>query len=286
MTSSTRIELFIALQRLLPKTWLSRCIGRVAESRRVWLKNTLIRAAVRHFNINFDEAASTDLADYEHFNAFFTRALREGVRPIDSSPEAIVSPADGVISQFGDIEQGLLIQAKGVEYSAEKLLGSPQSAARYQDGEFATIYLSPRDYHRVHMPCDGRLVTSRYIPGELFSVNEKTAIGLADLFVRNERLVCEFESDRGPFTLVLVGAMLVAGIETVWSGYEQPGPGIVRERDHSDQALEFKRGEEICRFKFGSTVIALFPDDRLDWLSIVETGCSVLMGERIASEEA
>lgn len=286
MTSSTRIELFIALQRLLPKTWLSRCIGRVAESRRVWLKNTLIRAAVRHFNINFDEAASTDLADYEHFNAFFTRALREGVRPIDSSPEAIVSPADGVISQFGGIEQGLLIQAKGVEYSAEKLLGSRQSAARYQDGEFATIYLSPRDYHRVHMPCDGRLVTSRYIPGELFSVNEKTAIGLPELFVRNERLVCEFESDRGPFTLVLVGAMLVAGIETVWSGHEQPGPGDVRERDHSDQALEFKRGEEIGRFKFGSTVIALFPDDRLNWLSIVEPGCSVLMGERIASEEA
>ncbi|MFW2421513.1 MAG: archaetidylserine decarboxylase [Porticoccaceae bacterium] len=285
MTSSTRIELFIALQRLLPKTWLSRCIGRVAESRRVWLKNALIRAAIRHFNINFDEAASTDLADYEYFNAFFTRALREGVRPVDSSPEAIVSPADGVISQFGDIEEGLLIQAKGVEYSAEKLLGSQQSAARYEDGEFATIYLSPRDYHRVHMPCDGRLVTSRYIPGELFSVNEKTAIGLADLFVRNERLVCEFESDRGPFTLVLVGAMLVAGIETVWSGHEQPGPGIVRERDHSDQALEFKRGEEIGRFKFGSTVIALFPDDRLNWLSIVEPGCSVLMGERIASEE-
>lgn len=285
MKPSPAIELFVALQRVLPKTWLSRTLGRIAESRRPWLKNALIRAAIRHFNINFAEAASTDLASYEHFNAFFTRALRDGVRPIHSSEQAIVSPADGVISQFGNIEEDRLIQAKGVDYSAAQLLGCSTAAARYSGGEFATIYLSPRDYHRVHMPCAGRLVSSRYIPGELFSVNEKTAIGLPDLFVRNERLVCEFDSERGPFALVLVGAMLVAGIETVWGGHEQPGPGEVRERDHRDAELNFARGDEIGRFKFGSTVIALFPDNRLDWLNIIEPGCSVLMGEQIASEE-
>ena len=285
MTLSPAVELFVALQRVLPKIWLSRTIGRVAESRRPWLKNMLIRAAISHFNINFDEAASTELADYEHFNAFFTRALREGARPIHAAPEAIVSPADGIISQFGEIDDGELIQAKGVHYSAAQLLGCDASAEHYRGGEFATVYLSPRDYHRVHMPCDGKLVRSRYIPGELFSVNEKTATGLANLFVRNERLVCEFDSERGPFALVLVGAMLVAGIETVWGGDEQPGPGAVRERDHSAENHTFARGDEIGRFKFGSTVIALFPDDRLDWLNIIEPGCAVLMGEQIASEE-
>ncbi|TFH67464.1 phosphatidylserine decarboxylase [Gammaproteobacteria bacterium LSUCC0057] len=285
MTLSPAVELFVALQRVLPKIWLSRTIGRVAESRRPWLKNMLIRAAISHFNINFDEAASTELADYENFNAFFTRALREGARPIHAAPEAIVSPADGIISQFGEIDDGELIQAKGVHYSAAQLLGCDASAEHYRGGEFATVYLSPRDYHRVHMPCDGKLVRSRYIPGELFSVNEKTATGLANLFVRNERLVCEFDSERGPFALVLVGAMLVAGIETVWGGDEQPGPGAVRERDHSAENHTFARGDEIGRFKFGSTVIALFPDDRLDWLNIIEPGCAVLMGEQIASEE-
>lgn len=285
MSSSPAIELFVALQRVLPRTWLSRTIGKLAESRRPWLKNALIRSAVRHFNINFDEAASSELSDYEHFNAFFTRALRDGARPIHPDPEAIVSPADGVISQFGDIDDGQLIQAKGVHYSAAQLLGCENSAAHYHGGEFATVYLSPRDYHRVHMPCDGTLVRSRYIPGELFSVNEKTAAGLPGLFVRNERLVCEFDSERGPFALVLVGAMLVAGIETVWGGHEQPGPGEVRETDHREANLCYARGDEVGRFKFGSTVIALFPDDRLDWLNIIEPGCSVLMGEQVASEE-
>jgi phosphatidylserine decarboxylase len=278
-----RAELFVALQRLLPKHALSRLIAKAAESKIVWLKNALIERAITSFDINIDEAESSDINDYENFNSFFTRALKEGVRPIDSDNQAVVSPADGAVSQAGPINQQKIIQAKGSDYSASRLLGDSQQAKSYENGSFATIYLSPRDYHRVHMPADGKLLSTRYIPGELFSVNDQTAQALPNLFARNERLVCEFESDNGNFAVVFVGAMLVAGIETVWGGFETPGRGAIREADLSDRDLSYKKGDEIGRFKFGSTVILLFQEDKIHWQDSLMPQADIQMGEKIAA---
>lgn len=279
-----RAEIFVALQRILPKHALSRLIAKAAESQRPWLKNALIQRAISAFEINMQEAKSDDLDDYKNFNAFFTRELKTGARPIDNTAGAIISPADGAISQAGDIRTNRIFQAKGIDYSTSRLLGSSEQAKAYENGSFATIYLSPKDYHRVHMPVAGRLLSSRYIPGELFSVNDQTAQALPGLFARNERLVCEFESDElGRFALVFVGAMLVAGIETVWSGFEKPGPGAVRESDFSSDSLVFAKGDEIGRFKFGSTVILLVRNNALDWDEKIEAYAPVQMGEKIAA---
>ena len=279
-----RADLFVALQRLLPKHMLSRLIAKTAESKTPWLKNVLISRAISAFNINMDEALSDDLNDYENFNAFFTRALKDGVRPITSEPKSIACPADGAISQAGPISKNKILQAKGIDYSTGRLLGNTAEAKLYEDGSFATIYLSPRDYHRVHIPLAGKLISTRYIPGELFSVNDQTAQVLPDLFARNERLVCEFESDEvGTFAVIFVGAMLVAGIETVWGGFEAPGPGAVRETDFSDQSLNFAKGDEIGRFKFGSTVIMLFQDQKTSWTDKIEPHATVYMGEQIGT---
>jgi phosphatidylserine decarboxylase len=279
-----RADLFVALQRLLPKHMLSRLIAKTAESKTPWLKNVLISRAISAFNINMDEALSDDLNDYENFNAFFTRALKDGVRPITSEPKSIACPADGAISQAGPISKNKILQAKGIDYSTGRLLGNTAEAKLYENGSFATIYLSPRDYHRVHIPLAGKLISTRYIPGELFSVNDQTAQVLPDLFARNERLVCEFESDEvGTFAVIFVGAMLVAGIETVWGGFEAPGPGAVRETDFSDQSLNFAKGDEIGRFKFGSTVIMLFQDQKNRWTDKIEPHATVYMGEQIGT---
>ena len=280
-------EIFVALQRLLPKHALSRLIARAAESERPWLKDFLIKRAIDAFDIDMDEAISDNLDHYTNFNSFFTRALKPGVRPITRARRGLASPADGVISQAGNIHINRILQAKGIDYSVSRLLGSSDSAKAYKNGSFATIYLSPKDYHRVHMPAAGTLVSSRYIPGELFSVNDKTAQALPGLFARNERLVCEFESkELGRFSVIFVGAMLVAGIETVWGGFEQPGPGAVRERDHSKASLSFKKGQEIGRFKFGSTVILLFKDQAVNWEDHIRAGAQINMGEKIAIAQA
>lgn len=277
-----RAELFVALQRLLPKHALSRLIAKAAESQTVWLKNALIERAIASFDINIDEAESDDINDYKNFNSFFTRALKDGVRPIDNDDQAVVSPADGAVSQAGPINHHKIIQAKGSDYSVSRLLGDSQQAKSYENGSFATIYLSPRDYHRVHIPAAGKLISTRYIPGDLFSVNDQTAQALPNLFARNERLVCEFESENGNFVVVFVGAMLVAGIETVWGGFETPGRGAIRETDFSDRDLSYKKGDEIGRFKFGSTVILLFPEDRIRWQDSLMPQADVQMGEKIA----
>ncbi len=276
-------ELFVALQRLLPQHALSRLIARAAESKMPWLKNRLIERAIAAFDINIDEAESSDLDDYENFNSFFTRALKDGARPIDQDSNALVSPADGAVSQAGPITKERIIQAKGSDYSAGRLLGNTEEAKLYTDGAFTTIYLSPKDYHRVHMPIAGTLISTRYIPGDLFSVNDKTAQALPGLFARNERLVCQFDSELGQFALVFVGAMLVAGIETVWGGFETPGRGAVRNADFSGRDLSFDKGEEIGRFKFGSTVILLFQRDKIDWQDSFVPQAPVQMGEKIAS---
>ncbi|MDG1496246.1 MAG: archaetidylserine decarboxylase [Porticoccaceae bacterium] len=276
-------ELFVALQRLLPKHALSRLIARAAESKIPWLKNWLIERAIAAFNINVHEAASSDLDDYENFNSFFTRALKDGARPIDRHGDTLISPADGAVSQAGPITQQRIIQAKGSDYSTSRLLGDSEEAKLYNNGAFTTIYLSPKDYHRVHMPIAGTLVSTRYIPGDLFSVNDKTAQALPGLFARNERLVCQFDSELGQFALVFVGAMLVAGIETVWGGFETPGRGAVRNADFSGRDLYYDKGEEIGRFKFGSTVILLFQKDKIDWQESFVPQAAVQMGEKIAS---
>jgi len=261
-----RAEIFVALQRLLPQHGLSRLIAMAAESKRTWLKNWLIQRAIATFKINMQEAKDQELEAYENFNAFFTRELSEGARPIAKGSDTLVSPADGVISQAGEINKTRILQAKGIDYSVSRLLGNSETAKAYSNGSFATIYLSPKDYHRVHMPTAGKLLSSRYIPGELFSVNDQTAQALPGLFARNERLVCEFESpELGAFSVIFVGAMLVAGIETVWGGFEEPGPGAVRETDYSDEAMTFEKGDEIGRFKFGSTVILLFKEQTIQW---------------------
>ena len=277
-----RAELFVALQRLLPKHALSRLIAKAAESKNLRLKNWLIERAIKAFDINIDEAASSDINDYENFNSFFTRALKDGVRPIDADSNTIVSPADGSVSQAGPINHHRIIQAKGSDYSASRLLGNSQQAKSYDNGSFATIYLSPRDYHRVHIPAAGKLLSTRYIPGDLFSVNDQTAQALPNLFARNERLVCEFKSEIGNFAVVFVGAMLVAGIETVWGGFETPGRGAIRETDYSDRDLTYEKGDEIGRFKFGSTVVLLFQEDKIAWQDSLMPQSDIQMGEKIA----
>lgn len=257
-----RAELFVAVQRILPKHALSRLIARLAESQNQWLKNLLINRAIKTFDINMDEALNDDLSSYKSFNAFFTRHLKPELRPLDAGANTLTSPADGVISQAGKISKNKILQAKNVNYSLTRLVGNARQAKQYENGLFSTIYLSPKDYHRVHIPADGQLISTRYIPGELFSVNQQTAEMVPNLFARNERLVCEFKSQQlGHFSVIFVGAMLVAGIETVWSGMEKPGPGAIRENDYSDQAISFLKGDEIGRFKFGSTVIVLFPEN-------------------------
>lgn len=277
-----RAELFVALQRILPKHALSRLIAKLAESKNNWLKNTLINRAIKTFDINMDEAISDDLASYDSFNAFFTRKLKPEARPLDHTANVITSPADGVISQAGEISKNRVFQAKNVDYSLARLVGDSKQAKQYQNGMFSTIYLSPKDYHRVHIPADGQLLRSRYIPGELFSVNQQTAEMVPNLFARNERLVCEFKSQKiGHFSVIFVGAMLVAGIETVWGGMEKPGPGAVREYDYSDQDIQFSKGDEIGRFKFGSTVILLFPENRISLENNIHALNSVKMGEKI-----
>ena len=276
-------KLFIVIQYLVPHHLLSRLVGILAETKLSGLKNLLIKQFIRIYKVNMAEAVDPIPENYENFNAFFTRELKAGTRPVDMDDHSVCCPADGVISQSGIIDRQRILQAKGIDYSVSRLLGNSSSAQKFQDGSFATIYLSPRDYHRVHMPTAGKLRTTRYIPGELFSVNDKTAQGLDGLFARNERLVCEFNSELvGDFAVIFVGAMLVAGIETVWGGYEKPGPGAVRESDYSDQELAYAKGEEIGQFRFGSTVIVLFGENKVSGLENLSLKTPVIMGEKLA----
>jgi phosphatidylserine decarboxylase len=257
--------LFISFQALLPQQWLSRLIGKLAfVEHPLWLKNLLIRAFAYHYEVSLEEAEEDDLDDYPHFNAFFTRALKDEARPL--AKVRFASPADGVLSQCGPIAEGQLIQAKGRQYSAAQLLASEDDARPFLAGSFATIYLSPRDYHRVHLPLDGTLRSTRYIPGDLFAVNKTTAERVDGLFARNERLVCLFDTAEGQVAVVLVGALIVAGIETVWGGVESPYPATIRERHFSpEHAPTFRAGDELGRFFLGSTVVVLTEQQDIVW---------------------
>jgi len=278
-------RLFILLQSLVPQHALSRFTGWLADLRHpAWLKNGVIGLFVRHFSVDMTEAAEPDYRRYPTFNAFFTRALQADARPLARAD--IVCPADGAVSQLGAIAGGRLLQAKGRDFSVVDLLGGDsERAAPYADGHFATIYLSPRDYHRVHMPVSGRLAATCYIPGTLFSVNGVTAAHVERLFARNERLVCHFETGRGPMAMVLVGAMIVAGIETAWAGRVAPPPREPVTLSYRDlpAPVELGQGEEMGRFFLGSTVILLFPQGSVTFEERLATGAQTRMGESLGS---
>ena len=252
----------VFLQYVLPHRLLSSLARSLAYSRWRPFKRWLIQLAVKTFDINVREAADTDLEAYESFNAFFTRALAPGARVADADARTLLMPADGIMSQSGRIESGRIFQAKGQAFTAAELLGDEARAAPYADGWFANIYLSPRDYHRVHMPWGGRLVETMHVPGRLFSVAPWAVREIPRLFARNERLVCHFETDFGPMCVVMVGALLVSGVETVWNGVNIPAYGHEPWRlDFRDGAVRLDRFAEMARFNYGSTVIMLFPRD-------------------------
>ncbi len=250
----------IFLQYVLPHRLLSAMARWLAYGTfRPW-KRLLIRAAIAKFDINVAEAANQDLESYESFNAFFTRALKPGARLADPDPSALLMPADGKISQVGRISEGQIFQAKGHSFTAAELLGDEAAALPYADGWFANIYLSPRDYHRVHMPWAGRLLETLHVPGRLFSVAPWAVNKIPRLFARNERLVCHFETEHGPMCLVMVGALLVSGVETVWNGVNIPAYADSPWRlDFRDRDIRLERFAEMARFNYGSTVIVLLP---------------------------
>ncbi|MGM9516254.1 archaetidylserine decarboxylase [Roseateles sp. DB2] len=253
-------RLAVLLQYLLPKQALTSLAGGVANARWGGLTTAVIRRFIRRYGVNMAEAAHPDPAAYPSFNEFFTRALRPGARPLAVAD--LLCPVDGAISQFGRIERDQILQAKGHHFSTTALVGGDAAmAARYEDGYFANIYLSPKDYHRIHMPCAGRLLRMIHVPGALFSVNPVTARGVPGLFARNERVVCEFERPDGErFVMVLVGATIVGSMATVWHGVvNPPRPGKVREWRYEDQRIELAQGAEMGRFLLGSTVVMLFP---------------------------
>lgn len=268
-------------QHLLPQHALSRLVGRLAESRNPWVKDRFIGWFARRYGVDLGEAAQPDPRAYPDFNSFFTRALRPAARPLPEPPGAVACPVDGVVSQAGAATGGRLLQAKGHEYTVEALLGGePRLAAPFQGGSFATLYLSPRDYHRIHMPLDGRLVTMLHVPGRLFSVNPLTARGVPRLFARNERVVTLFETAAGPMAVVLVGAVIVASIETVWAGIVTPPSGReIRRWDYPPGEVKLARGAELGRFRLGSTVIVLFGPDAVTLESSLASGAEVRMGQ-------
>ncbi|WP_292932312.1 archaetidylserine decarboxylase [Noviherbaspirillum sp.] len=266
-------------QYLLPKQALTSLAGRVARSQDERFTPQLIRWFAKRYDVNMAEALNPDLTSYTSFNAFFTRALRDGARPLADTD--FVCPVDGAISQCGAIEHDQIIQAKGHRYSTTALVGGDgKLAERFDHGSFATLYLSPRDYHRIHMPCDGRLTRMIYVPGSLFSVNPTTARGVPGLFARNERVVCVFDSAFGPFVLVLVGATIVGSMATVWHGVVNPPRSRkVREWHYTDQEIVLKKGEEMGRFLLGSTVVLLFPRDVVEFNPEWGPGRAIRMGE-------
>ncbi len=256
-------RLAVLLQYLLPKQMLTVFAGKLAGTRGGAPTTRLIRWFVGRYGVNMSEAANSDIAAYPTFNEFFTRSLKPGVRPLAQSP--LICPVDGAISQFGRIERDHIYQAKEHTYSTTALVGGDAALARqFEDGQFATIYLSPKDYHRIHMPCAGRLLRMIHVPGDLFSVNPATARGVPGLFARNERVVCVFEAEqgpvRGPFVMALVGATIVGSIATVWHGVvNPPRPGMIRDWPYDAQYIRLQQGDEMGRFLLGSTVVLLFP---------------------------
>ena len=281
--SPVRNKVVVLPQYLLPKRALTRLAGRVASSQGGRLTASMVQRFARAYGVDMTEAANSDLRSYKTFNDFFTRALRPGVRPIADAD--LVCPVDGAISHFGTIEHDQIFQAKGHRYSTRALVGGDaELAARFDHGSYATLYLSPRDYHRVHMPCDGRLSRMIHVPGSLFSVNPATARGVPGLFARNERVVSVFEGPRGPFVMVLVGATIVGSMATAWHGaVNADRPGRLREWRYEDRELRLAKADEMGRFLLGSTVVLLFPRGPLAFNPDWKPERAVRLGEAMAS---
>lgn len=279
-------RLAVLPQYLLPKKAINVFSGLVAGSEMGAITTGIIRRFIRRYDVNMAEAANADPTSYASFNAFFTRALKDGARPLADAHW--VCPVDGAISQFGAIEHDQIFQAKGHRYSTTALVGGDAAlAAQFQDGHFATLYLSPRDYHRIHMPCDGTLTRMIYVPGELFSVNPTTARGVPGLFARNERVVCVFDTVRGPMVLVLVGATIVGSMATVWHGVvNPPRRPRVTEWHYAGQGITLAKGAEMGRFLLGSTVVMLWPKTPMtfnpDWIATRP----IRLGEKMADSQS
>jgi len=276
-------RLAVLSQYVLPKRALTSLAGAIASARGGAATTRLIGWFVRKYGVDMREAAEPDIARYSTFNEFFTRTLKPGARPLATAD--LICPVDGANSQFGKIERDQIFQATGHRYSTTALLGSDAAlAARFENCHFATLYLSPKDYHRIHMPCDGRLLRMIHVPGELFSVNPATARGVPGLFARNERVVCVFESARGPFVLALVGATIVGSMATVWHGVVNPPRAKrVREWHYGEQDLRLKQGDEMGRFLLGSTVVMLFRPSALQFNPTWQPGGAIRLGELMAA---
>nr|WP_154325402.1 archaetidylserine decarboxylase [Pantoea sp. 201603H] len=278
----------LGLNYLLPKKWLTELAGWGASKRAGWLTKAVIDLFVRYYKVDMSEAQKPDTATYRTFNDFFVRPLRDDARPIDADPNLLVLPADGAISQLGRIDGDSIFQAKGHFYSLESLLaGNYQLADKFRDGEFVTTYLAPRDYHRVHMPCNGILREMIYVPGDLFSVNPLTAQNVPNLFARNERVICYFDTEFGPMVQILVGATIVGSIETAWSGtVTPPRQGVIKRWTwpgaEEEGAVVLLKGQEMGRFKLGSTVINLFAPGKVQLVESLAAGSKTQLGQPLA----
>ena len=275
-------KLKVVPQYLIPKQAITALAGKLASANAGRLTTSVIKWFVKRYQVNMDEAEQPDITSYESFNDFFTRPLKKGARRITKAD--FICPVDGAISQFGDIKADQIFQAKGHQYSTLAMLaGDKTLAARFQNGHFATLYLSPKDYHRIHMPCDGTLKSMTYVPGDLFSVNPTTAQGVPGLFARNERVICEFDSAHGVFVLILVGATIVGSMATVWHGVvNQPRLGTVNTWTYEKQSISLKQGEEMGRFLLGSTVVMLFPAKTLNFNKAWKPEKPIRLGEKMA----
>ncbi|OHE89839.1 MAG: phosphatidylserine decarboxylase [Lysobacterales bacterium RIFOXYA1_FULL_68_6] len=278
------MSLLTSLTHVLPHRFLSSLARRLAYSTSPGTKQWLIDTVTKKFNVDLSEAAEADPRAYPSFNAFFTRALKPGARVADPDPRALLMPADGHISQCGAIEDGRIFQAKGQSFTAAELLGDAAAAEPFHNGLFATVYLSPRDYHRVHMPWTGTLRETVHVPGRLFSVGTDAVANVPRLFARNERLVCHFDTDFGPMVSVMVGALLVSGVETVWSGEEIPAYGTaITRKDYRGKGITLERFAEMARFNYGSTVIVLLPPGVATLAPDLRAEAPVRLGQRLAT---
>jgi phosphatidylserine decarboxylase len=274
-------RLFVMSQYVTPQLAVSRLAGRLADNENTpALKNRAIRWFIDRYGVNMSEALESELEAYPSFNAFFTRALKPGLRPVDETGNVLISPVDGAVSQLGQVTDDRVFQAKGQSFSLRELLGGDEKRCEpFRNGEFATIYLAPHDYHRIHMPITGTLREMVYIPGKLFSVNPVTAASVPNLFARNERVACIFDTAAGPMAMVLVGAMIVGSVETVWGGVVAPGTGLVTRTRYDEKDITLQKGEEMGRFRLGSTVVMVMPEGSVEWNGDEVPGKLLRMGK-------
>ncbi len=277
--------IFILLQRVIPQHWLSNQMYKLMRCENVLIKNFLINMIIKQYKVDMSIALEQDINNFSHFNNFFVRELKTEARPFATQENSIASPVDGAVSQVGSIENKQLFQAKGKSFSLSSLLANDRDLVeKFSNGYFSTLYLSPRDYHRIHMPIDGTLKKMVYVPGDLFAVNQRTVENVENLFARNERTICIFETKLGPMAMILVGAIFVGSMETVWhQGTITPPYGKKVQFWDYDGSLSLKKGEEMGRFNMGSTVVLLFGKNQMSWLEQLQSGLPLKMGEQIGT---